>query len=519
MTDRYDGLDLRRGSSHHQQVQTLQQDLRELGFWLVGEADGIFGRLTYWALREFQAYAAMSQVAAETVSGEPHYADRLSPVATGNERYTGPISGVLNAATRTSLQHWLDSRWRCPVVIEAWRMRRGQRQELVAENLWLHNDLEKKRPRVFARDISDYYNIPADHSGDDRLVVGDYTTFLSWSGPRSIPPNHVWEQGELLPEHLLGVPLDQLSVIQLATYKVVRAVSEVECIGFFDSVNAYDNAFISVGPCHWTLGIVSNQGNVSEGELCGYLAYLAEIDPAAFQQTMQHFGVRIDKSWRDSNGVANGAALFNRSQRKYTAWLAMQQENGNFDRLIENEAEANYFKSWHWFYRFVMAGRTIPGYRQGMWDMARIRLRDLLMLPWSSSSDTLTLADIFTSEKALAMLLRWHIRFPGHVAVSGRAGRRLQAVLQDAQQQASQLNWDNPANWIDAHEAALIASLRRATAQAGGGLDDTIQYVDEWPSWATGSNPRRFKLDKSIASLSEARNSFQFDSTDLPPAP
>ena len=41
---------------------------------------------------------------------------------------------------------------------------------------------------------------------------------------------------------------------RLSTYKVVRAVAEVEAIGFFDGINGYDNAFLSMGPCHWTMG-------------------------------------------------------------------------------------------------------------------------------------------------------------------------------------------------------------------------------------------------------------------------
>ncbi len=32
MPDRYDDVDLSRGTSHHEQVQTLQRHLRELGF-------------------------------------------------------------------------------------------------------------------------------------------------------------------------------------------------------------------------------------------------------------------------------------------------------------------------------------------------------------------------------------------------------------------------------------------------------------------------------------------------------
>jgi hypothetical protein len=519
MADRYSGIDLSRGSSHHEQVQTLQRDLRELGFLLIAEPDGTFGRFTFWAVREFQAYAAMAQVGQETAMDEPIYADRLSPVSTGEHRYQGPVSGVVNAATRKALEHWLDSRWRCPVVIEGWRMRNRRRHGIEAQNIWLHDEFPNKSPRMYARDLSGYFVLSGERDADDRIVVGDYATYLSWSGPRSVPPGHTWPEGEILPERLIGRPLDQLSGFERSTFKVVRAVSEVECLGHFDSINAYDNAFISVGPCHWTLGIASRGGNVSEGELCGYLAYLRHADPQAFEKALGFFGVRVDEDWVDSNGVPNGAALFRAGQRKYAGWVALQRDDGSFGRLPEREGEGNYFKTWHWSYRFVMAGRTIPGYQRHMWDMARIRLRDLLDLPWQAGNGT-RVGEIFTSEKAIAMILRWHIRFPAHVAASRLAGARLAGALQDARGRAPNLSWNgDPAGWTDAHEAALIAGLRTQTQQAGGGLPNTIKQVDEWPQWVNGSNRRGYRLSPAIGRLSEERGSFQFDDQSLPPAP
>ncbi len=518
MADRYDDLDLKRGASDHEQVQTLQRDLNELGFAIAGTPDGIFGLRAFWAVREFQVYASMRQVAEETATGESIYADRLSPVETGAQRYQGPISGVVNASTRAALEHWLANRWRCPVVIEAWRMSRGRRRQIHSQNLWLHDDAATNTPRMYARDMSGYF-VPFDESEDDRIVIGDYVTYNRWGGPRSIPPNHTIPDGELLPESLTGSSLDAMDDNRLSTYKVVRAVSEVECIGFFDSVNSYDNAFVSVGPCHWTLGIVSQGGNVSEGEMCGYLAYLRHADPDAFDKAMGFFGARVDEDWVDAAGNPTGAPLYNRGQRKYAGWVAVQTADGGFARLPEREEDGDYFKTWHWFYRFVMAGRTNAGYRARMWDMARLRLRDLASVPRGDDGGA-CLGDLFTSEKARAIILRWHIRFPGHVAAGGRMGGRLDAAVQNARAAAAALDWDgDPAGWTDVHEAALIDGLRGQTQRAGGGLPTTIRQVDRWPQWASGSNPKRYKLDKGIGPLSEARGSFRFDDEDLPPAP
>ena len=59
MPDRYEDTHLRRGIQRPELVRRLQADLRELGFAIVGEADGVFGRRTAWALREFQIYSGM----------------------------------------------------------------------------------------------------------------------------------------------------------------------------------------------------------------------------------------------------------------------------------------------------------------------------------------------------------------------------------------------------------------------------------------------------------------------------
>ncbi|HEY0734623.1 MAG TPA: peptidoglycan-binding protein, partial [Herpetosiphonaceae bacterium] len=348
-------------------VQQLQEDLRTLGFTVIEQANGRFELTTEWAVREFQLYAKMTFAAREASgAGAPAlYVDRLSQVAVPEpQRYNGPISGVANDATQRLIRHWIANRWRCPVVICAWQMASGHRQSIVHENIWRHDHVASSGQRMFARDFSSAYTFPATQNANDWIVVGDFQRHQRWSGPRSVPPTHTWPEAEMLPEALVGQPLNALSPAQLATYKVVRAAAEVECLGFFDSVNAYDNAFVSLGPCHWTLGIVDRR--MGEGELCGYLAYLRHADPAAFEQAIERFGVRIDKNWVATRGPTagqpSGSDLFS-GQRKYAGWVALQQEDDSFARMALTEAEGNYFKTWHWFYRFEMAGRTIEGFR------------------------------------------------------------------------------------------------------------------------------------------------------------
>ena len=515
MPDRYEDVDLRRGSSRHDLVQRLQRDLIELGFNGIDKADGVFGRLTYWAVRDFQAYAAMEHVAVVASAGSSIYADRLGRVATGAARYAGHVSGMVDQATRAALEIWLASRWRCPVVVEAWSMAAGKRASLVAENIWRHDQVPSSSPRMFVIDLSDHFGHPAGTAVGDRVVLGDFQKYLQWSGPRSVPPTHTAPEAEMLPDSLVGQPLDQLSPEARSTYKVVRAVSEVECIGFYDSVNAYDNAFVSAGPCHWTLGIVSPGGNVSEGELCGFLAYLKHADPADYDRLLTKFGVEIDEKWLDATGQPTGRSLFNPDSRKYAGWVGLVDETGQPRRLVEREEDGNYFKTWHWFYRFVAAGRQLSGYRRAMWTMARVRLRDIAA---ARIDGALTIGDVFTSERAMAILQRWHIRFPGHIVSGGRAGSALSDAYAAARGNIG--NWPaDPRHWTQQHEDVLLKALRDRVATAGGDLPQTIGQVDAWPAWAGGSNPRRYRLSPAVGNLDTGRGSFKFDRAGLPPPP
>ena len=71
-----------------------------------------------------------------------------------------------------------------------------------------------------------------------------------------------------------------------------------------------------------------------------------------------------------------------------------------------------------------MAGRTIPGFQRRMYDFARIRLLDIASAHFRADvgdlADGTTVGDVYTSELARALLLRWHIRYPARVINGGR---------------------------------------------------------------------------------------------------
>lgn len=534
-------------------VQQLQRDLRELGFMVIQTPDGDFGRYTEWAVREFQIYAGMEHVAAldraqlhaltgNTSAGESaaevaalgtapnqtppssYYVATLRQAVNASP-YTGPVSGVVNQDTRDAIERWLAGSYRCPVIVEAWNVnRQGARTTTFANgvNLWRHDQLTSTAPRVFYRDFTTYYPYPPDRARGEYHVLGTYTTYSTWGGPASLVPRHTWrEEAEMLPENLIEDAATTAALALLpdsartSTYRVVRATAEQECMGAFDSVNAYDDAIVSLGPCHWTMGVLPT-GGYDNGELPGFLAYVMNDNIDDYLLAYGNFGLYPSDSWV----AANSGPLWTQGQRKYTGWIRMHiegtvpaQAHGNldqmplFDRSVEETA---YFKSWHWFFRWVMAGRTIDTVRRSMWNMVRMRLRDVLEVDLNIVAERVafddTLGAICTSERAAAILLRWHIFRPAHVT-----GSRVRTSIVNAINANRNIEWNLPrTQWTNAHESALLTQILADANQ----VNNTQTALSQWPNYP-GRSGRNYMLGDELGALSADRDSFTLDTLNI----
>ena len=552
-----------------QHVRQLQNDLRTLGFLFIANADGDFGRTTEWAVREFQIYAAMANVAQVNIGRlqgwrpqagttapevaalglrpnsnppESFHVGSLDRVANG-ARYTGPISGVVNQRTRVAIEHWLQNNYRCPVVIEAWQVApaTGQRTTPAANgvNIWNYNQITQgvvrdanrrvtAYVRMFSRDFSRYYTYPAGRNQDQYQILGGYASYMTYGGARSEVPTHTWTEAEMTPERLIGPPntlatlAANLNGATASTYRVARATAEMECMGMFDGINAYDDALISLGPCHWTMGLMPQNG-YDNGELPGFLAYLLHSNQAHYMTAFGSFGLFPSSAWVS----ANAGTLWNRTARKYEGWIRQHNEqtqpaqavtalaqtataNQQLPMVNRAAAEADYFKTWHWFHRFAMAGRTVTGVQRAMWGMVRLRLRDVRAINVNITSGrtviNAALGDICTSEKATAILLRWHIFRPAHVT-----GQSVPNSIRTAIANNTRLNWSLPlAQWTDAHEQAVTDQLLSDAAA----INATQNQLAAWPQYA-GRGGRRYTVNNELGSLRAGRNSFQLDATGI----
>jgi hypothetical protein len=293
------------------------------------------------------------------------------------------------------------------------------------------------------------------------------------------------------------------------------------------------------------------------GELPSYLAYLANVEPEAFRESVGFFGARCGTYWRTAAGVDSGGDLYVAVERKYTGWMQLQTDTGAFADVTHSTDAINYFRTWHWYYRFSMAGRTIEQYRRRMWDMARLRIRDVRAAPWNANGLTApaaggatrpaTIGDVFTSERAIALIIRWHVWNPGSIVSGGNAAPRIRdALTRSGILTAVPGAGTDTSVWTNAHEADLIDGIfdklndiiagyaadavdltltaaQRADAQRNRDnwtdFRTTMEEVRDWPRWAAGANPRNYSLDAAVGTLSANRGSFNFHDAGLPPSP
>lgn len=501
-------------------VQTLEARLQTLGFAsLIEPPNTNYTWDTYFAMREFQIFCKMDNLsqAPQNINNTQPLSDQYQQVA-NNELYIGPVNGVLDVTTDECMSYWIDNRLRCPLIFEAWNMQNGNRNTLNTENFWRHDEMTNTGPRVFAHDLSDYYTLPAARQNETRTVVGGYSNWPNWGGQSSKPQyDHTWSpETEFLPENCIGNNWNALTAAEQSTFRTIRTVCERESLGYLDCMNAYDSAVVSAGPYHWTICLLDDDAPhpPSNGELMALIAMLRDNHLAEYEAYFEFYGVRPTTEWGN-----NGQVLFNSSQHKYSDWISFQISDNDYVKAPKLMEIGNYFRIWHWFYRIQMMCRLSTDLQEEMWIYTRMRIRDIKDTAWDGNATVddgaggtrlATIGDYYTSEKALAMITRWHVWRPNSMVSNGRAGDHLTEAFANT----AGLNGD-PSTWTDANEQALITALMNRASNFNNNLGTGLQAIDTWPA----SMPQNWNLTldtNAVGDISADRNSLDFDDTDLP---
>jgi peptidoglycan hydrolase-like protein with peptidoglycan-binding domain len=476
--------------------------------------------------------------------------------------YDGPISGVVNARTRAAIQYWKEHRYRCPVVIEAWSMkgkgesatqvdiwRAAKNSPPIGVNIWKHDEIADVHARMYFRDFTQYYNYPTTKQPTqpnigEYYVLGFYQPWNDFGGPNCVPKGTTWEEAEMLPDKLIPSAhtvsylsaASNINSAETSTYKIVRSVAEKECYGYFDSVNCYDDCIVSIGPCHWAMsGYPNNIEYTVRGELAPFLSYLLATNQDAFMQAYGNFGILPACTWG-----TNGGDQYLNDQKKFNSWIRCHTENAvsplhavslvpttikakiaSIPYASQKIDEAHYYKSWHWYFRWSMAGRTIPAVQQAMWNMTRMRIRDYLDVQVAIQTTnaqgtvvnfTMRLGDIITSEKGVAILHRWHVFRPGHVTGLSASTPHVRNTIKAAIH-ASSLNWNQA--WNNDHETVLVTSLLdKANSVFNSDPKKPNRTFNEVADWPNGDRDN-WALKTELGNHRTDRNTFVLDTTGI----
>ncbi|NLD26172.1 MAG: hypothetical protein GX661_02300 [Acholeplasmataceae bacterium] len=317
----------------------------------------------------------------------------------------------------------------------------------------------------------------------------------------SIPPRNCWENkdSEIRSDTLIGQGGNDGSGLtdeQLSTFKVVRTASHFECYGYFDCLNGYDNVTLSFGPCHWTFASCSGSNAEEKWEMPAFLAYMRNEYSTDYWTFFETFGLIPGKRWNEIR-IDNIA--------RYSENIKIQTENNsiNLCGVVEGGLEENkYAKNWHSFYRFLMATRLSTDLRRAMWDFTRIRIRDILAKEFDINGKKKSVGSIVTSEKGVAMLLRWHIRFPGNLFYAGKNSKsKLQKIIEKVIETFSDEN--------QAREDEILKKISEVDVN-NEELEANLKSIYDWDNVPQKGLKDYYQLNLKEPELSSEKDSFKF---------
>jgi len=377
----------------------------------------------------------------------------------------------------------------------------------VKRNMWAADAELPPRTGIFARDMGDLIG-----PNDDSLQpVGVYDAAAKGVIARNrvvgpgLKENFCLPEAELKPFVLFGeqtIPDGEGATATRSTFRIVRAIGEALFGGYLDGISSSEKnglrfAFWARRP---------NAG-ATQDELGGFLAFLRYAAPGAGRRLLDSFGLMTEVRWEQIKGNKVDTTGLNRirdhAHLAPATRLGFQAGERKF-RGAWGIDEEKHFRAWHWAYRFQAMARTDPSFRLAVWDMIRMRLRELLYLSWPASDGfvyaagtdatvPLKAGHIFTSELSRALVLAHHLQSPAEVVANKKPAEWLEDALGTVKAEREQAGNPLPANvklWDDGIEEALIAALINA---AESSVKPLLESVRDW-SYTSGDDVNRFGL-------------------------
>jgi LysM repeat protein len=217
-----------------------------------------------------------------------------------------------------------------------------------------------------------------------------------------------------------------LSNLNLSTSEINTLLATSQNEGNLDSINTWDNSYLSWGMFQWTMGDFGNAG-----ELPALLKLIKAKQPAAFKTFFGDFGIDIAPATNDVSGFIT------------------------LNNVLQNtDARKTAFRNNNWALRFALAGKE-PAVCAVQVLHAINRFNRFYFVK-DADFGGFSINDMLSSEYAASLLLDQHVNRPGHVK------KVVTAALSQSGITAKQM-----ANGTDADELKVInkyIAIRRATS-------------------------------------------------------
>jgi len=419
-----------------------------------------------YATLEFQMYTCWSPQLGVLVGGQLTASDAnvrgyldAELLSAAKPRDAMP-SGAWGDVWERCLEIWEGSRdgqvYRCPILIELLKD--------VPDNPSEHTDLDscgvgranvwwftrEDRNQYFsAQDVSGWFNVDSTDSAFISDAASDKQPYLApvgidtakWLYKRrifaigrvapklegkpygaSVVP---WQAVELRPK-ILGGDRDLIANDEhwAGIFRIIRAVSEVESLGYFDVVQAYDDANLSIPLFHYA---VQKRTEAKDStQLGGVSVWLntGQNRPDKARHSFAELGLRTPAwcKWQDDVSTGReydtGSGENSCSASSVTAPLIAPTTELPYKESLELHRRP------HMMYRYAMHLRTLSSTRRALWQYAVHLLRQIVWLripgkpgvpaDWANRP----LGQVIQSERVLALILRIAVKNPGFVVTN-----------------------------------------------------------------------------------------------------
>lgn len=401
------------------------------------------------------------------------------------------------------------------------------------ENIWAVGDDDHTR-FFYARDFSGMFSFDLSERGDLAYrATADYTPpdwiahqdplferrlFMQVKADGELEGVAVqpWRACEFLPD-LLGRDAARIRTDAQwrSLYRVIRAASDIECYGYFDLLQGYDNVNLSVPLFHYTLAS-TGKNKALTAELAGLLIWLERFDGplsehhanrlserlaaaglSAFRLNPEHPPAKdtyIERHWVDDKRWGQRYDAGSGDSTKDGARVTGSVSIG--PGVVNSAADMAFLRKPHFHYRTTMLLRTVPALRIALWKLAVHRVRGLAWTPLSAVVPNVPsglagrrVGQVLTSELALAIITRFHIWEPNNLR--SRVGSVIARVWKEVSSDTTLTDTERQQKFeLSFCQSYFVENIERSSSTWRDRIDGSnLNVLPAWP----GAKDQGFK--------------------------